>query len=60
MSICDVSTVQCEEKKKERKLPNVTKVRLYMMLILPNVTIEPSNVIDREYFHHLKICLIAS
>ena len=47
--ICDVciaqyedSTIKCE--KKIRELQNVTKVQSYVMLILRNMTIIPSNV----------------
>ena len=39
----DSRTVKCEKKKK-KILPNVTKVQSDLMLILLNVTMEPSNV----------------
>ena len=48
--IRDVGIVQCEdsiikcEKKKIRELQNVTKVQSYVMLVLRNVKIVPSNV----------------
>ena len=47
---CDVSITKCEDgaikcEKKIRELPNVTKVQLYMILVLYNVMIVPSNVI---------------
>ena len=47
---CNDGTAQCDnrtikyEKKKIRVLPNVTKVRLEVMLVLHNVRIEPLNV----------------
>ena len=50
MVISDVGTVQCNngiikfEKKKNRLPLNVTKVESNMMLALPNVSMEPSNV----------------
>ena len=39
---CDNGTVKCE--KKNRVPPNVTKVQSYVMLVLPIMTIELSNV----------------
>ena len=36
---CDNGTVKCEEKIKVP--PNVRKVRLNMMLVLPNITMKP-------------------
>ena len=39
---CDDGTIKCE--KKIKVPPNVRKVRSNVMLVLPNVTIEPSNV----------------
>ena len=50
MVISDVGTVQCNngiikfETKKNRVPLNVTKVESNMMLTLPNVSMEPSNV----------------
>ena len=46
---CDVGTVQCEDgtikcEKKIRELPNVTKIQSYVMLVLHNVRMVPSNV----------------
>ena len=42
MLVLHNGTVKCEEKIKVP--PNVRKIRSNMMLVLPNVTIEPSNV----------------
>ena len=47
--IYDVDTIQCEngiiKYEKKIKVPlNVRKIRSNVMLVLPNVTIEPSNV----------------
>ena len=39
---CNNGTVKCE--KKNRVPSNVTKVQSYVMLVLPNMTIELSNV----------------
>ena len=50
MVTCDIGIAQCDNKtikyeKKKIKVPsNVRKIRLYVMLVLPNVTIELSNV----------------
>ena len=47
--ICDIGTAQCDDRtikyeKKIRVLPNVTKVRLEVMLVLHNVRTKPLNV----------------
>ena len=47
--ICNIGTAQCKDgtiiyKKKIRKLPNVIKVQSYMMLVLHNAKMMPSNV----------------
>ena len=39
---CENDTIKCEKKKKES--PNVTKVQSYVMLVLYNVRMVPSNV----------------
>ena len=61
---CDVGTAQCEDEaiKCEKKInepPNVTKVLSNMMLVLPNVTMEPSNVRKkkRELLNVTKVLL---
>ena len=45
---CDVGTTQCEDGtikcEKIRKLPNVTKIQLYVMLVLHSVKMVPLNV----------------
>ena len=46
---CDVSTTQYDNgtikcEKKIREPPNVTKVQLHVMLVMPNVTMALSNV----------------
>ena len=46
---CDISTTQCEDctikyEKKIKKPTNVTKVQSYMILVLHNVKMVPSNV----------------
>ena len=56
--ICDVGIVPCENdtlkyKKKIKLQPNVRKVRSDMMLILPNVTIEPSFVRKEKLNHQM-------
>ena len=55
---CDVGIVQCENdtvkyKKKIKLQLNVRKVRLDMMLILSNVTIEPSFVRKGKLNHQM-------
>ena len=47
--ICDVGTAQCEDdtikcEKKIREPPNVTKVQSYVILVLHNVRMIPSNM----------------
>ena len=48
--ICDIGTIQYGNetvkwrKKKKKEPPNVTKVLSNMMLVLPNVIMEPLNV----------------
>ena len=37
-------TIKCEEKKKKREPLNLTKVLSSVMLVLPNVTMKPSNI----------------
>ena len=49
MVICDVGIAQCDDEivkceKKKRVQPNVAKVQLYVMLVLPHVTMKTSNV----------------
>ena len=49
MVICDVGIAQCDDEivkceKKIRVQPNVAKVQLYVMLVLPHVTMKTSNV----------------
>ena len=45
---CDVGTTQCEDGtikcEKIREPPNMTKVQFYVMLVLYNVKMVPSNV----------------
>ena len=43
---CNNGTIKCEKKK--RVLLNVTKVQSNVMLVLPNVTMEPLNVIKNK------------
>ena len=50
--ICDVGIVQCDNKifKYEKKImvpPSATKVRSNMILILPNVTVEPIKCVKK-------------
>ena len=49
MVICDIGTTQCNDvtikyKGKKREPLNVIKVQSYVMLVLPNVKMEPLNV----------------
>ena len=45
---CDNGIVKCDKKKKIKVPLNVRKVWSNVMLILPNVTMEPSNVIKKK------------
>ena len=55
LSNLTIKTVKCEKKIKEPS--NVIKVQSYMMLALPNVTMEPSNVKKREQSNVIKVRL---
>ena len=42
ITLCEDDTIKCEKKKRE--LPNMIKVQLYVMLVLHNVRMIPSNM----------------
>ena len=51
-SVTYIETIQCGKKKK-REPPNVTIIWSYVMLVLPNVKFELSDVSKKKWNHHM-------